>query len=481
MNQPKYSGILCHISSLPTAYGIGDFGPGSFHFIDKLAEANQSYWQILPIGNTDDTGCPYATDSAFGCADYYVSPDLLSKDYGISAQSLKTYYQNTEKVDFKKAKQNKIEILKLAYSSFTPSVTFQHFLLEENDWIQDYAIYRTFCETRSPHWREWGSSEITPLEKEKIQFHQFCQFVCFSQLAGLKKYANQKGIKLVGDLPIFVSYSSMDVWKNPKQFFLNNQLDMEYETGAAPDGFSLTGQKWGTPIYNWNLQKQDQYQWWKKRLHFQKRYFDVIRIDHFRGFCATWISKVTSADASDGHWYEGPGADLFTSLLDYPEIIAEDLGCITPDVDQLRDQFHFPGMKVFQFMLGDSSNPHKLQHYHYHSVAYSGTHDCDTLMGWFNSLSPQERESVERECHLQNPNHWELLKVLMAASSKLVLIQIQDLLGLGCEARFNYPGTVKDSNWTWKLKEEDWSKINWPRLAELTTETARNPKRPICG
>lgn len=481
MDQPKYSGVLCHLSSLPTAYGIGDFGPVSFEFIDKLAAANQSYWQILPIGNTDDTGCPYATDSAFGCADYYISPDLLSKDYALSAAALKPYCHHSEKVDFKTMKHNKEEILKLAYLQFSPTATFAEFLIQEKDWINDYSTYRTLCETRGAHWREWGSADLSLQEQELIKFHQFCQFICFSQLAALKSYANQKGIKLVGDLPIFVSYNSMDVWKNPKQFFLTNQLEMEYETGAAPDGFSETGQKWGTPIYNWSVQKEDHYQWWNKRLSFLKRYFDVIRIDHFRGFCATWISKVASPDASEGHWYNGPGADLFSSLLHYPEIIAEDLGCITPDVDQLRDQFNFPGMKVFQFMLGDSSNPHKLYHYHYNSVAYSGTHDCDTLMGWLQSLSPQERAKVEAECQLHNPDHWSLLNVLMATPAQLVLIQVQDLLGLGSSARFNYPGTVQDSNWTWKMTDAELEALDWIKLSALTKANARGPKRSVCG
>lgn len=475
---PKnHSGILCHLSSLPTSYGIGDLGPVAYEFVDKLATADQSCWQMLPIGNTDDSGCFYATDSAFGCADYYVSPDLLIKDYGLDSSVFDKYFLNTKKVNFKIAKQNKKEMLEAVYLNFIPDELFSQFLSQEKSWIDDYCTFRSLNESRGPRWREWGTTELSTKEKERVSFHKFCQFICFSQLANLKKYANSKKIKLIGDLPIFVSYNSMDVWKNPKQFFLNNNLEMEYETGAAPDGFSETGQKWGTPIYDWNTQKQDNYKWWNERLSFLKRYFDVVRIDHFRGFCATWISKVSDTDASAGRWYEGPAADLFEHLQDYPEVIAEDLGYITTDVDKLRDQFNFPGMRVFQFMLGDSSNPHKLYNYNFNCVAYSGTHDCDTLMGWFRSLSLLDRANVESELKIQNPDHWDMLKILMETPSKLVIVQVQDLLGLGTEARFNYPGTVQESNWTWKMTIEDLKMIDWPRFSTLTKNSGRAPKR----
>lgn len=475
MDLKKDSGILCHLTSLPTAYGVGDFGPVAFEFVDKLAFAQQTYWQILPIGNTDETGCPYSTDSAFGCAEYYVSPELLIREYDLPLSQLNQYAIETKIVDFKQVTHNKKEILNMAFSRFSPNAEYLNFLKNEAAWIEDYCHFRALSESRGFNWRTWGELKLSEVETHAVLFHKFCQFTAFSQLKSLKDYANSKNIKLVGDLPIFVSYNSMDVWKNPEQFYLNNNLEMEFETGAAPDGFSITGQKWGTPIYNWEVQKESHYQWWNTRLSFLKRYFDVIRIDHFRGFCATWISSVSEADASGGHWYPGPGADLFNQLSDYPEIIAEDLGFITPDVDQLRDQFNFPGMKVFQFLLGDDSNPHKLKNYSYNSVAYSGTHDCDTLMGWFNSLSDSEKANVETELNCKITAHWSMLEVLMNTYSKLVLIQIQDLLGLGSEARFNYPGTVQVSNWTWKLSPSEFGQINWKKLGELTVG------RRVCG
>lgn len=475
----KFSGILCHITSLPTSYGVGDFGPVAYEFIDHLHESQQHYWQILPIGNTDETGCPYATDSAFGCAEYFVSPDLLSRDFHFTPQEFNRFIFNTERVDFKRVQENKQIMLEMAFLKFSPNEKYERFMETESSWIKAYCLFRTFKETRGHDWKTWplyheAEDSLSVEEKRRLEFHLFSQFVCFTQLAELKKYANAKNIKLVGDLPIFVSYFSMDVWRDPAQFYLNrSSLEMEYETGAAPDGFSATGQKWGTPIYDWEFQKSTDYKWWNERLSFLKRYFNVIRIDHFRGFCATWISEVLAPDASKGLWYKGPGADLFNHLSNYPEIIAEDLGYITQDVYDLRDQFNFPGMKVFEFMSGDSTNPHKLENYTYNSVAYSGTHDCDTLMGWFKNLSPAEKILIESELHVEKPNNWDLLRALYKTPAKIVLVQIQDMMGLGSEARFNYPGTVAATNWTWRMSFKEMKHVKWHKLADLTDESER--------
>lgn len=482
----KSSGILCHLTSLATSYGVGDMGPVSYEFIDQLAEAHQHYWQILPIGNTDDSGCPYATDSAFGCAEFFVSPELLCKEFNIPLEGMNKYFSSSERVDFKVVAKNKREILETAFQSFIPNTKYEAFLIEESSWVKAYALFRAFRETRGYDWKKWpkfhnASSELTNLEQSLFNFHLFAQYVCFSQLRDLKKYANKKNVKLVGDLPIFVSYFSMDVWRDPQQFYLEkDSLEMVYETGAAPDAFSSTGQKWGTPIYDWDYQKKDNFKWWAERLSFLKRYFDVVRIDHFRGFCATWISEVKADSAQDGIWYKGPGPELFKSVVDYPEIIAEDLGHITPDVYALRDEFNFPGMRVFQFMLGDSENPHKLKNYSYNSVAYSGTHDCDTLMGWYKHLGPSEKEAVDSELGVSFPTHWDLLKILLNSQSRIVFIQIQDLLGLGQSARFNYPGTVQPLNWTWKLSFKEIRHIDWSRLGRITVNSNRAEKN-VCG
>ncbi len=451
------SGILCHLTSLPSRYGVGDMGPVAYDFVDQLHRAGQSYWQILPVGNTDHTGCPYSTDSAFGCAEYYISPELLAQEFCINLSEFESYELETSRVPFSQVQRNKLAMLEIAYKMFSPESheAYQAFLKQEADWIFDYAKFR-------------AKASHTP------EFFLFSQYICMSQLLHLKHYANEKGIKLVGDLPIFVSFNSMDVWVKPEEFYLNENGLMDYETGAAPDGFSPLGQKWGTPIYNWEKQKETNYKWWNKRLSFLKRYFNVIRIDHFRGFAATWISKVSDPDASNGFWYKGPGADLFLKLVDYPEVFAEDLGFITKDVEELRDQFQFPSMKVFQFMSDDETNPHKLSNYFYNSVAYTGTHDCDTLMGWYKSLSLEQRQYIPGE------NHWEMIDVLMKTPAKLTIIQIQDLLGFGSEARFNYPGTVDPLNWTWRLTPQEYKSINWNRLMALTESNHRKGES-LCG
>lgn len=469
----KYSGILCHFTSLPSEYGAGDFGPCAYDFVDKLAQANQRLWQVLPIGNTDSSGCPYATDSAFGCAEFLVSPELLIKDMGLNPTVFLEFRSHSKKVDYQKLQENKRRILEYAYLNFVPDKKYAEFLLTEKDWIDDYAKFRALSEIRGGQWKDWGDSALTELEIELSCFHKFCQFIALDQFLRLKKYANKKKIKLIGDLPIFVSYNSMDVWKNPDQFLLNNRLEMEYETGAAPDAFSDKGQKWGTPIYNWELQKKEQFAWWNKRLSFLKRYFDIIRIDHFRGFCATWISKVSEPYATNGMWYKGPGEDLFKNLIEAPEIIAEDLGVITEDVDRLRDQFHFPTMKVFEFMSNDLNNPHNLNNYHFNSVAYSATHDCDTLMGWFKQLDKSSKQMIENEINIKNPDQWDMALVLLKSKSKMVLLQIQDVLGLSSKARFNYPGTVSDANWSWKLTTAEYKKIPWAKLKFVTKKARR--------
>jgi len=456
----RASGILCHLTSLPSPYGVGDMGPMAYDFINRLSSAGQSYWQILPVGNTDLTGCPYSTDSAFGCAEYYVSPEFLAQEFNFDCKLFDAFLLNTERVPFLTVQKNKLAMLEMAYQKFNAKENgnYQEFLKIEGEWVFDYARFRAL--TSETHKNE--------------DFFLFTQYVCFRQLSHLKKYANDKSIKLVGDLPIFVSFKSMDVWINPQDFYLNQDGVMEYETGAAPDGFSPSGQKWGTPIYNWEKQKESDYEWWNKRLSFLKRYFDVVRIDHFRGFAATWISKVSDQDASAGFWYKGPGEDLFNKLRDYPEVFAEDLGFITKDVAELRDQFQFPSMKVFQFMSDDDSNPHKLSRYQENSVAYTGTHDCDTLMGWYNQLSNEEKKKIPGK------NHWEMIETLMNTPSKLTIIQIQDLLGLGSEARFNYPGTVDDLNWTWRLSLNDYEALDWEKLYSLT-QTSNRLGKNLCG
>jgi 4-alpha-glucanotransferase len=487
----KSSGLLCHLSSLPTVYGIGDLGPVAYQWVDHLKKSGQTYWQILPIGNTDDSGSPYSTDSAFGMAEFYISPDFLIKDLNLDANIFDQFknqeHLSSSRVNYKDVKKNKNAILEIAFQKFSSDLDhneFLHkkmdqFLQQEESWLADYCSYRVFVETRGSDWIHWpqcslAQDNFTEYEKQRFQYFQFVQFIALNQLSNLRKYANSHNVQMIGDLPIFVSYSSMDVWSHPDEFLLDEKtLRMELETGAAPDAFSDTGQKWGTPIYNWDRQEQKKFSWWIARTAFLSRYFDVVRIDHFRGFCATWVSGIQEPDAKKGFWSPGPAEKLFLQLKPTAEIIVEDLGVITADVETLRDQFHFPGLRVLQFMLGDESNPHKIKNYIYNSVAYTGTHDCDTLVGWYNQLSSEYQKYVQQELNESQITHWTLLQKLMNSESKLVISQIQDVLGLGSEARFNYPGTVTPLNWTWQLTEKQFLDLDWEKLRALTAESHR--------
>lgn len=481
----KKSGVLCHFSSLPSKFGIGDFGPAAYHWLDVLASAQQCFWQVLPIGHPDDTGCPYATDSAFGISEIYISPEQLMVDFDLPSDFFQewTFHSESQRVNFLDVKRQKQNLLKKFFNTFEPDRDYFSFLEEEKHWLTSYCLFRTLSEHRGGSWQSWPKldhalSLLSSEEQRTFQFFQMVQYLASQQLLKLKKYADSKKINIVGDVPIFVSYQSMDVWARPQEFVLDPlDLNLILETGAAPDAFSEEGQKWGTPIYNWEKQKENNFQWWQDRFQFLKKYFQTLRIDHFRGFCATWVSEVQEPDAKNGKWFPGPGKELFLNLKNLPDIIAEDLGVITADVEVLRDHFQFPGMRVLQFMLGDQKNPHKIQNYIANTIAYSGTHDCNTLKGWIDSLSSNEIHFVQSELSMSGLDVWHLLEKLMESESQVVLIQVQDLLELGQEARFNYPGTVNEKNWTWKLTTQSLKQIPWTRLQELTQKTQRN----VCG
>lgn len=481
----RSSGILCHFSALPSKDGIGDFGPQSYRWVDALHLAGQQYWQVLPVGHPDDTGCPYATDSAFGISEIYISLEKIISDYKLSLDYFPPSKSDlkSNRVNFKEVKKHKLKMLRKFFKKFRSSDEYQAFQEAEKSWLDPYCIFRTLQQHRGGIWTQWPSYEMSRTllseeEQKTFRCHQMIQFLAASQLLELKNYAQSQRVSLIGDVPIFVSYQSMDVWKQPEEFLLNKTtLQLDIETGAAPDVFSESGQKWGTPIYNWDVQKNNQFKWWQQRFSFLKKYFDVLRVDHFRGFCATWVSSTKESNAKNGYWSQGPGIELFKSLKNLPEIIAEDLGVITEDVEMLRDELKYPGMRVLQFMLGDDRNPHKLKNYTENSIAYSGTHDCDTLLGWVRGLSMDEKGFIQAELDISIENQWGFLGKLMNSPSKIVLIQVQDLLGLDSNARFNYPGTVNDKNWTWRLSEDDLLKIPWQQLHSVTEES----KRIVCG
>lgn len=490
------SGILTHITTLPTDFGIGDIGPSSFWFIDKLQEAGQIYWQMLPITPTDESGCPYSSHSGFGGYDLLISPEMLQKDGLLSDTELdeNKYTGQNDRVNFNAVKNLKTRILKLAFKNFKTaehlSEPYFHFLEQESSWVYDLAVFEVLTHLHGADWSLWPQDfkiynvdsvrELKSKHKDEIDFHLFVQFIFFHQWSALKFYANQKSISLIGDLPIFLSYHSVDAWKNPLNFKLDDNFKMLVETGAAPDAFSLIGQKWSTPNYNWTKHKRDKFQFWVKRFEHLHHLFDIIRIDHFRGFCHVWESYTTSKTAENGWWAQTPGEELFLELKkQFPNfpIIVEDLGDITPDVVKLKEKLCFPGMKVLQFAFGSGpNNEHLPDFYTDNCVVYTATHDCSTTAGYFKSLPDNyEKKFVEHYLHIFNFDqiHWEMIKVAMKSKAKIALFPLQDLIGLDDSARFNTPGTVSKSNWSWVATKDQLDDSIFTTLKHLTIEGIR--------
>jgi 4-alpha-glucanotransferase len=491
------AGILVHITSLPSPYGVGDLGPASFDFIDLLAQSGQSYWQVLPTNPTGSSGCPYSSYSAFGGFSLLISPDSLVAIELLHSDQLNQFHvlENPSKVDFFKAITNKDKILRLAYANFLQTThlnqAFHDFLEQEVAWVHDLAYFEVLSKEYGENWNQWpidlrnrspeALAKFKASNNDKINYRLFLQFIFFYQWSALKFHANQKKIQLIGDLPIFLSYYSVDAWKDPLNFKLDDSNQMLIESGAAPDAFSLIGQKWSTPNYNWTKHKKEQFSFWVKRFEQIHNMFDIIRIDHFRGFCHIWESYTTSKTAEYGWWAQTPGEELFTTLRkhfpDFP-IIAEDLGDITPDVIKLRDKFNFPGMKILQFAFGSGpNNEHLPEFYNDNCVVYTATHDCDTTQGYFNSLPDNyERKYVEHYLRINNFEniHWEIIRSAMLSKAKLALVQLQDILGLGKEARFNMPGTVSENNWSWRATSNQLDPKYFDHLKQLTIEGIRH-------
>ena len=481
MDNKRLSGILLHPTSLPGPYGIGDLGPEAYKFADFLIAAGQSLWQVLPLGPTGYGDSPYACYSAFAGNTLLVSPDQLIKEGLLDAAPQSTGSLN--KIDFGEAHTLKDQILRRAYERYTKTTdtalrsAFETFAQQQAHWLEDYALFRAL---KSRHggvaWNEWEPALIarTPsaLERareelrEEVEAQMFYQFLFFRQWFALKRYCNDRGISIVGDLPIFVAQDSADVWTNRGQFKLDKDGKPVVVAGVPPDYFSSTGQLWGNPLYNWERMLDDGFKWWIERVRATFTVVDIARVDHFRGFAACWEIPGGDKTAERGQWVEAPGRELFTAIrktLGELPIIAEDLGVITPDVVALREDFGFPGMRILQFGFGSDSKNIDLPHnYVPNVVAYTGTHDNDTTVGWFNSVagagSTRTAEQIERErkfCmdYLNTDGkeiHWDLIRGVLASVANTAVVPLQDLLGLGTEARMNLPNST-EGNWAWRF------------------------------
>ncbi len=501
MKFKRGSGILLHPTSLPGQYGIGDLGDSAYQFVDFLGRSKQTYWQVLPLGPTGYGDSPYQCFSAFAGNTNLISPDVLLEENLLTEQDLagKPDFP-VGSVDFGKVIDWKGKLLQKAYAKFrmTTSVTlrgsFETFIESVAGWLDDYALFRAIKSTQGEKlWLEWDE----PLRNrdqeallvahedllEEIQAQKFYQFLFFKQWTRLKSYANGKGIKIIGDVPIFISLDSADVWRNPAFFKLNEDLTPKVVAGVPPDYFSATGQLWGNPIYDWDEMKSDGFKWWISRVKFTLKTVDIMRVDHFRGFVASWEIPAKDKTAENGRWVTVPGKELFQTLkrkLGKLPVMAEDLGVITPDVEELRDEFRFPGMRILQFAFGGDSKNIDLPHNHIQNcVAYTGTHDNDTTVGWFLSEagagSTRDEAEISREhqyClqYLDSDGeeiHWDFIRQVWASVANVAIAPMQDLLGIGTEGRMNLPASESD-NWRWQCVEGCFSDEIVERLKNLT-------------
>ena len=500
---------MLHPTSLPGDYGIGDLGPKAYEFIDFLAEAKQTYWQILPLGPTGYGDSPYQCFSAFAGNTLLISPENLVEAGLLDEGVLKDKPDfSVEKVDFGGVYDWKNKILPEAYKAFhqTTSIDlrgkFETFSRENGWWLDDYATYRAVkAEQEQKPWYEWEDAlklrEPEAIKREterlyeKIQAEKFYQFLFFSQWAELKAYANKKGIKIIGDIPLFIALDSSDVWCNQDKFKLNADGSPKVVAGVPPDYFSKTGQLWGNPIYDWDAMRQDGFHWWIARVAFALRTVDVVRVDHFRGFAAAWEVPGGDKTAEKGRWVDVPGKELFFALkrtLGELSVIAEDLGVITPDVEELRDGFGFPGMRILQFAFGGDAKNHDLPHnYIKNCVAYTGTHDNDTTIGWWNSQagagSTRDADAITREhdyClkYLDTDGseiHWDFIRAVWRSVAHTAIAPLQDILGIGNEGRMNLPAS-DSGNWFWRYTDGALTPEMVVRLKGLTETYGRANK-----
>ncbi len=501
MKFPRCSGILLHPTSLPGRFGIGDFGVSAYEFVDFLEAAGQSYWQVLPLSPTGYGNSPYQGLSAFAGNPMLISPEKLVEIGHLSETDLRDGPGfPVEQVEFGPVMSYKEGLLKRAFANFRSGApagqreAFAGFCHREAYWLDDFALFMALKQANALRpWYEW-EPDIAARRPEalahwrqslagEIESHQYRQWQFFEQWLALKGYANQRGIRIIGDIPIFVSLDSTDVWANTPLFYLDETLQPTVVSGVPPDYFSETGQLWGHPLYRWDLMARSGYAWWITRFRMAFTQADVVRIDHFRGFYDYWEVPAGEETAINGRWVYGPGAPLFravTDALGEVAIIAEDLGDIGPEtragLDAMQAEFGYPGMKILQFAFGlGPGNPFLPHNYRPECVVYTGTHDNDTSLGWYQVTSTEEERDYARKYMATNGSDiaWDLIRLAWASVANTAIAPVQDLLSLGHEARMNMPSTLGPPNWCWRLRPGALTREIGGRLLALTSVYGR--------
>ena len=483
----RSSGILMHISSLPGPYGIGTMGKQAFRFIDFLEEAGQSVWQILPLNPTGYGDSPYQSCSTFAGNHYLIDLDTLVEEGLLQEEELSSiqWCHSETKADFGLLYNNRLNVLRKAYERFTANEELDSFCLRNSSWLPDFALFMALKgRFGGKPWYQWDKElkfrdpdaiwAIRQEMKDEIRFFSFVQYLFYKQWNALRKYAHSKNIRIIGDVPIYVPFDSVEVWKDTELFQLDEKLDPVAVAGCPPDAFSEDGQLWGNPLYRWDVMEEDGFGWWIRRLAAAGELYDIVRMDHFRGLEAYWSIPYGDETAKGGKWIKGPGmafVDAIKKALPRLNMIAEDLGFLTKEVLDLRDASGYPGMKVLEFAFDSREPSDYLPHtYIPNTVCYTGTHDNMTMRQWFETAAPDAVEYATEYMSLteQEGLVWGVIRTAYSSVSDLCVIQMQDFLNLGGEARMNFPGTLSDSNWTWRAKDDIMGKTLAKRILAMT-------------
>ena len=491
----RASGILLPVASLPSNYGIGCFSKEAYQWIDQLKEAGQSYWQILPLAPTSYGDSPYQSFSSFAGNPYFIDLEALIEEGVLTKEECDAvdFGDNASYIDYGKMYDNRFALLRLAYerSNISQNPEYNSFIHENAGWLDDYALFMAVKKRfDGACWSEWAEDikkrwgfAMDYYRREcyfDIEFYKYLQFTFRKQWDKLKKYANENGIEIIGDIPIYVAFDSADAWASPELFQFDSDFQPCAVAGCPPDAFSADGQLWGNPLYRWDYHRQTGYEWWCKRLDHCFKMYDVVRIDHFRGFDEYYSIPYGDTTAVNGHWEKGPGIELFRTLdarLGEKQIIAEDLGLQTPTVVQLLKDSGYPGMKVLEFAFDPREKSDYLSHgYDRNCVVYTGTHDNETLVQWYKGLDKESKAFAEE--YMNNAHtpakekYWDFVRLAMMSTANTCITPVQDFMGLDAEARINHPSTL-GANWKWRMKPEMISKELSQKIYALTKISAR--------